>query len=267
MSQYGGYEDEPSVAEVYDYIPGYFDREDQAFYLRFACESTGATLELGCGTGRILIPLARAGCQVMGLDHSEYMLSQCRDKLRAEDPEVQRRAKVVQDSMVTFDLDARFGLVTTPFRSFQHIVSVEEQLSCLRSANRHLIEGGRLILDLFNVNPARLHDPKYAQEAEDFRDAVLPDGSTLRRTHRTAGFHRAEQYNEIEMTYTVTSPGGETRRFVQTFPMRYFYGYEVEHLLARCGFVVLDIFGDFDRSPFVDDSPQMIFVAEKREDV
>ncbi|MDP6778256.1 MAG: class I SAM-dependent methyltransferase [Candidatus Latescibacteria bacterium] len=267
MNQYGGYEDEPSVAEVYDCIPGYFDREDQAFYLKFARESTGPILELGCGTGRILIPLVRAGCEVVGLDHSEYMLKRCRDKLRAEDPEVQRRAKLVQDSMVAFDLDSRFGLVTTPFRSFQHIVSTEEQLSCLRSANRHLLEGGRLILDLFNVNPARLHDPKYAQEAEDFRDAPLPDGSTLRRTHRTTGFHRAEQYNEIEMTYTVTSPGGKTRRFSQTFPMRYFYRFEMEHLLARCGFGVLDIFGNFDESPYTDDSQQMVFVAEKREGV
>jgi hypothetical protein len=86
----------------------------------------------------------------------------------------------------------------------------------------------------------------------------------LKRTHRLAALHRAEQYNDIEMIHYVTHPDGHTERLVQAFPFRYFFRYEVEHLLARCGLKVIELFGSFDRSPLEDNSPEMIFVAEKQ---
>src|SRR6266852_3355920 len=76
-------------------------------------------------------------------------------------------------------------------------------------------------------------------------------------------FHRAEQRNDVEMIYYVTHPGGRQERLVFAFTIRYFFRYEVEHLLARCGFRVAALYGDFDRSPLVDTSPEMIFVAER----
>ena len=268
MSKFGGYETYEFVAELYDYIPGYFDRPDLDFYLEAAKDAGGNVLELGCGTGRVLIPIASAGIAITGLDLSEYMLAVCQEKLSRQPKAVQDRVKLVHASMTGFDLQATFSLVTTPFRSFQHIVDVEDQLSCLRSANRHLISGGKLILDLFNMDPRRiLHDPKYTIEKEDFGGVELPDGTTLRRTYRMAGFHRAAQYNDIELIYYLTAPDGETRRLVQGFPMRYFFRYEVEHLLARCGFKIVDVFGNYDRSPYRDDSPEMIVVAEKCQNV
>ena len=110
-----------------------------------------------------------------------------------------------------------------------------------------------LILDLFHPFPPRLlPDPRYAAEVEDFPETALP-----------AGFHRDRQYNEVEIIYYVTHPDGHQERLVESFPFRYFFRYEVEHLLSLSGFRVVDIFGDFDRSPFSADSPEMIFVAEK----
>jgi hypothetical protein len=67
----------------------------------------------------------------------------------------------------------------------------------------------------------------------------------------------------VEIIHYVTYPDGRTERLVQAFPFRYFFRYEVEHLLARCGFRVIDLFGSFDRSPLQDNSPEMIFVAAK----
>ena len=61
----------------------------------------------------------------------------------------------------------------------------------------------------------------------------------------------------------VTHPDGRTERLTDRFAFRYFFRYEVEHLLARSGFRLVNLYGNFDRSPFVDDSPEMIFVAEK----
>jgi len=79
-----------------------------------------------------------------------------------------------------------------------------------------------------------------------------------------AAFHRAEQRNDVEMIFSIRHPDGHQERLVFAWPLRYFFRYEVEHLLARCGFKVSAEYGDFDRTPIRDDSPEMIFVAENR---
>jgi hypothetical protein len=88
-------------------------------------------------------------------------------------------------------------------------------------------------------------------------------GRKFRRTGRLAGFHHAAQYNDVELIYYVTSPDGKTERYVQAFPMRYFFRYEIEHLLELTDLKVVDLFGDFDKSAYSGDSPEMIFIAEK----
>ena len=266
MSRFGGYEDQPFLAELYDFIPGYAGRPDVNFFLTFSRLVDGKILELGCGTGRILIPTAVAGCQIVGLDISKYMLAKCREKLRNEPEEVQERVRLVLVNMINFELKETFSLITTPFRSFQHLVSIDDQLACLQCANRHLLKGGKLILDLFQTDPKRINNPKYMEETEDFPEVDLPDGGKFRRTHRISAFHRGEQYNDVELIFYVTYPSGKTKRLVQAFPFRYFFRYEVEHLLFRCGFKVVELFGDYDKSPLSNDSPEMIFVAEKCKD-
>ena len=71
------------------------------------------------------------------------------------------------------------------------------------------------------------------------------------------------QFSRVELIYYLTDVFGKVTRMVQAFPMRYFFRYEVEHLLARCGFKVIELFGDFDRSPLAEESPEMICIAEK----
>lgn len=261
MNRRGNYEYDSFLADCYDYLPPYAARADLDFYVSSSRAAKGKTLELGCGTGRILIPTAAAGCQIWGLERSPHMLAKCREKLNHQPPEVQARVRLVQGDMVDFDLGETFGLLTAPFRSFQHLLSVEEQLRCLGSAHHHLLPGGRLILDVFQVD---LRFMKVSEEErEDFPETELPDGRRLRRTFRTTAVHWAEQYNHIELIYYVAHVDGRRQRVVQALPLRYFFRYELEHLLARGGFRVLERFGNYDRSPLRDDSPEMIFVAEK----
>jgi hypothetical protein len=92
----------------------------------------------------------------------------------------------------------------------------------------------------------------------------MPDGRRVRIMERVKAFHRAEQRNDVEMIFYVTDARGKEERLVFRWTLRYFFRYEVEHLLARCGFKVSAVYGDFDRSPLQDGSPEMIFVAEPR---
>ena len=264
MSKSEGYEDRKFVAEFYDLVYEHKRPEDIGFFIDYSKKANGRTLEVGCGTGRVLVPTAVSGCEITGLDLSPYMLKICQEKLAKQPGDVQSRVRLIQGDMTSFNTGETYSLVTTPFRPFQHLISVEEQKACLSYANKHLVPHGLLILDLFQVFLPRLYDPKYMTEREDVGNLQLPDGRKLRCTNRTAAFHRDQQYNDIELIYYVTHPDGQTKRLVHAFSFRHFFRYEVEHLLALSGFKVVELFGDFDRSEFSNDSPEMIFVAEKK---
>jgi SAM-dependent methyltransferase len=262
--KYGGYETQEFIAELYDVAYESRSGRDIGFFIDYSKKTKGRILELGCGTGRVLIYTAISGCNVTGLDISPYMLKKCREKLSQQPEEVQKRVRLIQGNMIDFHTGEPYSLVTIPFRSFHHLIPVEEQKTCLNHINQHLIPEGLLILDLINCYPPAMYDPRYWTEQENQRGLKLPGGRSLRCTTRIADFHRDQQYNDMELIYYVSHPDGKEERLVQAFPFRYFFRYEVEHLLGLCGFRIMDLFGDYDRSRFFNDSPGMIFVAGKK---
>jgi SAM-dependent methyltransferase len=266
MSTFGGYDDEPLLADLYDLVPAYSNRRDLGFYMDLCHSGGGKVLELGCGTGRLVLPMASAGLTIMGLDLSEHMLAKCREKVSALPQEVQDRIRLVRANMTDFRLNDLFDTIIIPFRPFQHLLSVDDQLACLRCVNAHLEPGGRLAFDCFQVNLQKITDPRRMEETEDLPEFELPDGRRMRRCNRIAATHPAQQVNDVEIIYYLTDATGKTERLVQGFPFRYFFRYEVEHLLARVGFEVKELYGDFDQSPLGDESPEMIFIARKAAD-
>jgi SAM-dependent methyltransferase len=258
------------IADYYDESPIVRGRvEDVAFYRDAAREFGDPVLELGCGTGRIALALAEAGHPVTGLDISERMLERCKQKRARLPTEARERVHLVEGNMVRFDLGEKFRLIIIPFRPMQHLLEIGEQVSCLESARRHLrVEdrrfperSGRLILDVFQTDAERMHDEVYQEEGL-VAEYSMPDGRRVRIMERVTAFHRAEQRNDVEMIFYVTDARGKEERLVFAWTLRYFFRYEVEHLLARCGFRVTAVYGDFDRSPLGDGSREMIFVAE-----
>jgi len=258
-----GYNAVEIIGELYDHVPVYKARHDVNFYADQARSASGDILELGCGTGRVLIPIARLGKRITGIDSSPLMLGQCKVRLAAEPVTVRDMAAVKAGDMRNLDLGRTFSLVTIPFRPFQHLISVADQIATLGSIQRHLEPGGRLVFDVFNPNPGYFVDEHRANEREDTPETPLPNGRAFRRTGRVPAVYIADQYSEVELIYYVRNTDGETERLVQAFPMRWFWRYEIEHLLARCGFCIESVFGDFDRSPLTDASPEMIFIAER----
>jgi len=124
---------------------------DADFYRRLAREGAGPVLELGCGTGRVLLQIAADGFPCTGLDASRHML----DALRAKSSFPNLR--LVHAPMQRFDLGGdRFGLVYSAFRAFQHLYTVEDQLACLACIRRHLAPGGRFAFDVFQPRLQRM---------------------------------------------------------------------------------------------------------------
>jgi SAM-dependent methyltransferase len=251
-------------AEFYDYVPPYSERPDIAFWTAAALESGGPVLEVGCGTGRVLIPAARAGIEVVGLDLSQSMLETCRQRLAREPDPVRARVTLVQGDMKAFDLGRQFALATMPFRPFQHLITVEEQMACLETIRRHLAPGGKLILDLFNPSLKALVDESRTDEYGDEPEFMMPDGRRVVRRFRTVHRDWLAQVQDVEMIYYVAHPNGRQERLVHSFPMRYLFRFEAEHLLARCGFEVKALYADFDKHPYGATYPgELIFVAAK----
>jgi SAM-dependent methyltransferase len=256
-----GYDVE-GISELYDSVTLYRNRPDVDFYVEEARAYGGKILELGSGTGRVLIPVARLGKQITGVDSSPRMLAQCQIRLDQEPPDVRDRVSLVQADMRELDLSDRFSLAMIPFRPFQHLIAVSHQIAALQAIHRHLEPGGRLVFDVFNPNIGYLLEDR-RDEREDTAEVELPHNRSFRRTARVAAVHIVDQYSEAELIYYVRESDGTTQRFVHGFSMRWYWLYEVEHLLARCGFRLGAVFGDFNRSPLTDVSPEMIFIAER----
>ncbi|HMD30950.1 MAG TPA: class I SAM-dependent methyltransferase, partial [Candidatus Acidoferrales bacterium] len=223
MTRESHYDAITSIAEFYDATLVYQERKDVEFYVAEARAAGGAVLELGCGTGRVLLPTARAGISITGLDASANMLARCRAKLAEEPEAVRGRTELVRGDLADFDLGRQFPLITIPFRPFQHLLTVEQQLGCLRAARRHLAPGGRLIFDVFHVDPASVYDPAWLEEKEDAPPTRLPDGRIVRRTVRIAGFHRTAQINDVEFCWHVIDPGGRREEIRWRTALRYYY--------------------------------------------
>lgn len=264
MDPFDGYQEYAFIADLYDHVTPYRERPDISFYVDEAKETGSPVLEVGCGTGRVLIPTARAGIEIVGLDLSPSMLNVCRERLQEEPEEVRARVQLIEADMCDFKLEQGFQLVTIPFRPFQHLTMVEEQLSCLGCIHRHLVEGGRLIFDIFNPSLEALTREDVGEEIIEEPEFTAPDSRHVVRRHRIVSRDRFNQINHVELIYDVTYPDGREERLVHPFPMRYLFRFEAEHLLARSGFEIEHVYADFDKSPYGSKYPgDLIFVAKK----
>ena len=253
-----------TTAEFYDHVVPYAERPDVSFFVQAAQESGGPVLEVGCGTGRILIPTARAGIDITGLDLSPSMLAICRVRLLDEPEQVRNRVRLIQGDMRAFDLPQTFQLVTLPFRPFQHLTTVEDQLACLACIHRRLAPGGKLILDLFNPSLTFLTSDTVGQEQGEEPEFSLPDGRRVTRRSKIVARDYHNQVNHVELIYYIAHPSGRQERLVHAFPMRYLFRFEAEHLLIRAGFEVEQLYADYDQSPYGSKYPgELIFVARK----
>jgi SAM-dependent methyltransferase len=261
----GGYDD-ALVAEFYDHVVPYRNRPDVAFFVDEAARSGGPVLELGCGTGRVLIPTARAGVDIVGLDGSPAMLNRCRKILAAEPPAVQKHVvSLIEGDMRRFQLGRRFPLVTIPFRPFLHLLTVDDQLACLTAVRDHLEENGRLILDIFNPSFETWANDTFPQDLAAELPFTLADGRVVVRHVRMVEKNPFTQVMEAELIYDVSAAGGDRRQVVHRFGIRSIFRYEAEHLLVRCGFEVEHVYADYDRSPFGSKYPgELIFIAKRR---
>lgn len=252
MSSYGD-----TWADVYDSV--HTLTEDIPFWVNESQASGGPILDLGCGTGRVAIPIAQAGIRVVGLDSSAQMLKVARAKARRLRLGTST-LRFVRGDMRSFSLDIRFPLVIIPFRSFQLLLSVADQCQALAAVKSHLTPGGRLIFSLFVPDLGLLtRDP-----STPLYDHEVTDPAT---GHRLLVWFqdRYDTFNQTINARTIIEEldqrGELTRRVYKDFQMRYLYRFEAHHLLSACGYQVVEAYGSFQREPLEESSTEMVWVA------
>jgi ubiquinone/menaquinone biosynthesis C-methylase UbiE len=255
--------DDPN-ADAYLAFVGFYDvwtkdvEGDVDFYVRRASRAGGPVVELGAGTGRIAIPTAASGKEVIAVDLSAAMLAEARR--RAADAGVSDRITFVEADMRSFVASPPVELVTIPYRSFLHMATTEDQLACLASVDASLRPGGRLILNMFVPDPAfvagqdrrrNLHGEFTDDKGRRCELWVTPEYETTTQNVTIRAIVEAyEGDRHVESTESVLH-------------VRMIYRYEMEHLLARSGFEVEALFGDFDERPLTEGCREMIWVARK----
>lgn len=246
-------------AEYYDY--DHAISEDIDFYLAYARQCGSPALDLACGTGRLLIPLAEAGYEIWGVDISENMLAACRKRLRHEG--LEQRVKLAQDNMTSFDLPRKdFQLIFIGLRSFIHLLNRADQIACLRQARRHLHTEGIFILSVIVPNAENLTQ----EPGGEFivrREFDLPNGNHVVRKNRLAAHDASKQVRRFEMMFEEYDPAEKlVRQKLVPLHTRYMLPGELEALLKETGFRVTESFGDYERKPFTG-TGDLIIVAQR----
>lgn len=217
---------------------------DTAFYLELALAPGGAVLELAAGSGRVMLPLARAGVDVTGLDISQPMLDIAARRLEAEG----LSAPLVCASMSDFDLSRRFDLVLVPARAFQHLIEPAEQRQALACIHAQLKPGGRLVLDMFD--PALEHcvgtpAPAPAREATD-----PVSGRRFRRTGLGRMTDPVRQVVGERLRIEALDADGAVLAAEETsWMLRWATRQEMAYLLELAGFEIEALYSDFRKSP------------------
>lgn len=252
-----------AIADLYDDDMGRNNPgHDIAFYREYARRAAGRVLELGCGTGRITIPLVKDGCEVVAIDSSARMLQAFKAKAaRALSSQEQQRLIVKQADMRHFVAEEPFSLILCPFCAFTYITRTDDQVAFLKNIRSHLRDDGLFIVDSFVPKHEILaHDG--AAEWRDY-ERVRSDGTLMKR-RKVITQNRTTQINEVTRIYELYDAAGALIRTVRMEDrIRYMFKGELEYFLRYQGFDIVEIFGDYDHSPYSYEAQKMVFVLSK----
>ena len=239
------------------------DLDDLEFYVDMAKTNGGPVLELACGTGRILLPIAREGIAIHGVDNSLPMLKVLQEKLRQEPKDVQELVSVLPADITNFRSNRQYPLVTIPFRPLQHMYTVEDQVAALQTAAFHLEGGGSLVFDVFYPNFDSLNS-KLGEEFLELEWTAKSDRSKVIRRYL-----RKESVDKINQNFAATfifrTYQGERLVQEETESLRMSY-YTYPHLRALfllTGLEIVEEYGSFERTPLDNEAQQMIFVLKR----
>lgn len=236
----------------YDELIRSLQLEDLPFYAEEAKRAGGVVLELACGTGRLTIPIAASGVEIVGLDQSASMLAHARTKAQAAGVNI----AWIEADCRKFALGRNFALMFMAFNSMQHLHDHASLTALFDGVRRHLAPGGRFIFDVFNPSLAILNrDPGQRYLDRQYED---PNGRGTITLEMTAVYDDAAQVNRMKWYFSL--PGEKDFR-VEQLDVRCFFPQELDLLVRANGFVIERKFGNFEPKPFASGDMKQIVIV------
>jgi SAM-dependent methyltransferase len=257
--------------ETYHVIAKYYDGAyaakqdlvDLPFYLDLAEQSRGPVLEIACGTGRVLLPIARKGIEICGVDNSLPMLEVLNQNLARESQEVREKVSVHEGDMRTFRLNRKFPLVMIPFRPMQHMFTVEDQAAALSTAAAHLTDSGTLAFDVFYPKFDMIWT-KVGEEIPEMEWSPASDPTKLiRRFFRKDAIDKINQIFSFTFIFRTYHAGNLIREETEAFKLCYYTYPHLRALFQLAGLEPLAEYGSFAKTPLDNSAEQMIFLLGK----
>lgn len=250
-------------SELYDHLylglPG-----EKEFYVSESLRYNPPVMEIGCGTGRITIPVAQAGVDIVGIDNSDGLLKEAENKIKSLKT-IPGNIELINADMRTFSLDKKFNLIIIPYRAFLHMHSVEDQKKTLKNIYNHLAPNGTLIMNMFfpRIDVMDSYMNQLGTVVKHVKTLEANNGN------RKIVFDSREysSYSQLIKQFFIVEEINPEGVVVskQYFPLtlRWVNRYEMEHLLVLSGFKIENLYGWFDKREFSDNSEEMIWVARK----
>jgi SAM-dependent methyltransferase len=243
-----------SFARFYDTIYHQVrDSTDHDYFQNEIEKTSGKILEVGVGTGRLFTDALGSGADIYGLDISEEMLKVLYKKIPDD-----QHFRISLQSITDFAYGHKFDLIVAPFRVIMHLIDKEDQIKALDNVYKHLNINGRFIFDAFIPDLSQILNG--LSHRLDFEGEYEP-GLKIRRFVSTSP-------NLINQTITVNfhlewdeKEGPKSDDWI--LPMRFFFRYELEHLVERSGFGSYKIHGDYNGSELNKESKDFIVICNK----
>lgn len=237
-------------ANIYDGLNTFLS--DLRFYKKWLPKNKEAKiLELCCGTGRLTVPIAKAGYNICGVDYTSSMLEQAKVKASEAGLEI----NFIEADIRSLNLQEKFDFIFIPFNSIHHLYKNEDLFKAFNGVKNHLKEGGLFLLDCFNPNIQYIVEGE--KEQRKIAEYTTEDGRAV-LIKQTMRYESATQINRIEWHYFIN---GEFHS-IQNLDMRLFFPQELDSYLEGAGFEIIHKFGSFEEERFANKSEKQIFVCK-----
>jgi SAM-dependent methyltransferase len=245
-----------NFARFYDLIYHQIrDSVDHNYFLNEINQSPGKILEIGVGTGRFFTEAIDHGSDIYGIDISESMINVLKNKL-----DVRQHGRISVQNIIDFNFGFQFDLIIAPFRVIMHLLEKDDQIKALNNVYKHLNRGGRFIFDTFVPDLHQLITG--LNDHTDFEGEFEP-GLKVKRIVST----KPELINQlIRITFKLEwDENGRKEIEIWDSPLRFFFRYELEHLIERSDFENYKIYGDYQLNELTNTSKEFIVVCYKNQ--
>jgi len=238
------------------YYDLFASKDDIVFYKELAVKHGRKALELGVGTGRVAIELAKAGVTVWGIDNSKYMLSVARHKLEKESPTVRRRVRLRFGDMRNFKTKETFPFVYVPSSAFEHCITEEDQMNCLTCVHNAMERKGTLAFDISQPMNRRPEGSWWVDRKELGTEEEVVRTIFSRRDPKT-------NVVSVNLFFEYYRKGKLKQKYYEYGEARISSKREIEELLEDLGFRVDKVYGDFGKAPYGPESRKAVFISSK----